>query len=64
MPHHWAPAPEGPLPDRYWRLALNAYRRGEVSLAKVAKMLEISVSQAGALIMSGEDEQEAAPSPA
>lgn len=64
MPHHWAPAPEGPLPDRYWRLALNAYRRGEVSLAKVAKMLEISVSQAGALLMSEEDEQEAAPSPA
>lgn len=64
MPHHWAPAPEGPLPDRYWRLALSAYRRGEVSLAKVAKMLEISVSQAGALLMSGEDEQETAPSPA
>jgi Zn-dependent peptidase ImmA (M78 family)/transcriptional regulator with XRE-family HTH domain len=64
MPHHWAPTPEGPLPDRYWRLALNAYRRGEVSLAKVAKLLEISVSQAGELLMGGEDEQEATPSPA
>ena len=64
MPHHWAPAPEGTLPARYWRLAMSAYRRGEVSLAKVAKMLEISVSQAGALLMSGEDEQEAASSPA
>lgn len=64
MPHHWAAAPDGPLPGRYWRLALNAYRRGEVSLAKVAGMLEISVSEAGALLMSADDEQQAAPSPA
>lgn len=64
MPRHWAPPPQGPLPDRYWRLAVSAYRRGEVSLAKVARMLEISVSEAGALLMADDDEQEAAASPA
>lgn len=64
MPDHWSNAPDGPLPLRYWRLASSAYRRGEVSLGKIARMLEISVSEAGALLMSGEDEPEAAPSPA
>lgn len=62
MHRHWVPAPEGPLPARYWRLALGAYVRGEVSLAKTARMLEVSVSEAGELLLAGDDEREAAAS--
>lgn len=58
MALHWEPVPEGPLPPRYCRLALNAYNRGQVTLARLAKMLETSVSEAGRLTMAGEDGEE------
>lgn len=60
MPPYWQGAPRGPLPDRYWRLALNAYRRGEVTLARLASLLETSVSEVGELVGGWEDGQEAA----
>ena len=59
MPDYWGSTPEGPLPQRYWRLALNAYRRGELSLGRLARMLEVSVSEAGAIVMTQENEQQA-----
>ena len=61
---HWGPAPEGPLPPRFWRLALSAYRRGQVSLGRLAEMLEVSVSEVGALALGGADGHEAATAPA
>ncbi len=64
MPDHWGSTPRGPLPQRYWRLALSAYRRGELSLGRLAKMLEISVSEAGAFVLTPEDEQQATAAPA
>jgi hypothetical protein len=64
MPDYWGSTPEGPLPQRYWRLALNAYRRGELSLGRLAKILEISVSEAGAIVMTEENEPQATPAPA
>jgi Zn-dependent peptidase ImmA (M78 family)/transcriptional regulator with XRE-family HTH domain len=64
MPGSWDRPPRGPLPDRYWRLALNAYRRGEVTLARLANLLETSVSQAGELVDGWEDGREAAAAPA
>lgn len=60
----WDEAPEGPLPPRYWRLALNAYHRGEVTLARLARMLETSVSEVGELVIDDADGSEAAPAPA
>jgi transcriptional regulator with XRE-family HTH domain len=64
MPDYWGSTPEGPLPQRYWRLALNAYHRGELSLGRLAKILEISVSEAGAIVMTQENEPQATPAPA
>ena len=64
MPSHWTMAPAGALPQRYWRLALGAYRRGEVSLGRLATILEVSVSEVGALVFGENDEQEAATAPA
>lgn len=64
MPAHWGSAAEGPLPQRYWRLALNAYHRGTVSLARVAKLLESSVSEIGALVTDESHAPEAAAAPA
>lgn len=64
MPDRWGAEPEGPLPRRYWRLAFNAYRRGQMTLARLADILEISVSEAGQLIMADDDAHEAAAPPA
>ncbi|HVR73412.1 MAG TPA: XRE family transcriptional regulator [Planctomycetota bacterium] len=64
MPHHWGGMPEGPLPRRYWRLALNAYHRGSASLGRIAQMLESSVSEIGNLVTEESHEPEAAASPA
>jgi transcriptional regulator with XRE-family HTH domain len=64
MPDYWGSTPEGPLPQRYWRLALNAYHRGGLSLGRLAKILEISVSEAGAIVMTQENEPQATPAPA
>ncbi len=64
MPDRWGSTPEGPLPQRYWRLALNAYRRGELSLGRLAQILEISVSEAGAIVMTQENERQATAAPA
>jgi Zn-dependent peptidase ImmA (M78 family)/transcriptional regulator with XRE-family HTH domain len=59
MPDYWGSTPEGPLPQRYWRLALNAYHRGELSLGRLARILEVSVSEAGAVVMTQENERKA-----
>lgn len=64
MPDYWGATPSGPLPQRYWRLALSAYRRGELSLARLADILEIPVSEAGAIVMTQEDERQATTAPA
>jgi Zn-dependent peptidase ImmA (M78 family)/transcriptional regulator with XRE-family HTH domain len=63
MPDYWGAAPRGPLPQRYWRLALSAYRRGELSLARLADILEIPVSEAGAIVMTQENERQATTAP-
>lgn len=63
MPGHWTGSPTGPLPSRYWRLALGAYHRGEVSLGRLAKLLETSVSELGPLVLDDADGPEATASP-
>lgn len=64
MPDYWGSTPKGPLPQRFWRLALNAYHRGELSLGRLAKILEISVSEAGAVVMTQQDDWQATAAPA
>lgn len=59
MVGRWEEPPTDPLPDRYWRLALAAYERGEVTLSKLARMLERPVSEIGSLLMDTGDEPEA-----
>jgi transcriptional regulator with XRE-family HTH domain len=64
MPDHWGAPPGGPLPQRYWRLALSAYHRGVLSLARLAEMLELSVSEAGAIVLTQENGRQATAPPA
>lgn len=59
----WESSPENPLPPRYWRLAFNAYHKGEVTLSKLARMLEQPISRIGALLMQETDEPESTASP-
>lgn len=64
MMGRWEAPPEEPLPARYWRLAFNAYHKGEVTLSKLARMLERPISEIGALLMQETDEPETTASPA
>lgn len=64
MPDYWDETAEGPLPERYVRLAKAAYAKGEITLARLAQLLETSVGEVAEFDLGKGDGEEAAASPA
>lgn len=63
MPGHWE-QPERGLPPRYRRLARAAYEKGEITLARLAQVLETSIGEVVELGLEGTRGEEATAAPA